>query len=132
MKKKKTSLYPKTAREALKEWDSGEYVFTVEMGGLGPGYEQVIHIACFELIRDNLGLKLPSAKTPEKWYPNWGDKTFKRIKLGMSGAQAGAAKSMAYKYLKYGYAHMIEKAPEDRRIQVSKYFPASFMKKGKR
>lgn len=123
--KKNIPLYPKTAREALEKWDTGESIFTVEMGGLGPGYEQVIHIACFELIRDNLNRKLPPEKTSEKWYPNWGDKTFKRIngKLGMSGAQAGVAKSMAYQYLKYGYAHMIEKAPKDRHIQVSKHFP---------
>lgn len=126
MEKKMISLYPKTAREALKKWDSGESIFTVEMGGLGPGYEQVIHVATFEIIRDNMGKKLPSKKISKEWWPNWGNDTLHRInnKLGgMSGAQAGAAKDLAYKYLKYGYAHMIEKAPNDRHIQVSKNFP---------
>jgi len=125
MKNKKTFLYPKTAKEALKKWDSGESIFTVEMGGLGPGYEQVIHIAAFELIRDELGKKFPPKEKSEKWWPQWGEKTFSRIngKLGMSGAQAGAAKNLAYKYLKYGYAHMIEKAPQDRHIQIEKEFP---------
>lgn len=33
---------PETCEEALARWDAGETVFTAEMGGLGPGYEQAI------------------------------------------------------------------------------------------
>src|SRR5688572_10010547 len=44
-------LYPKAACTALERWDAGQTVFTIELGGLGPGYEQCIHIAAFEAIR---------------------------------------------------------------------------------
>ena len=73
-------IMPEHAREALARWDRGWNVFTIEMGGLGPGYEQCIHIAVFELIRDHLGEEM-SAEPEEKW----GDMTLDRIndQLGM-------------------------------------------------
>ena len=90
------------------------------MGGLGPGYEQCIHIAVFELIRDHLGEEM-SGEPEEKW----GDMTLDRIndQLGMSGAQAGAAKSLAYACLRDGWKATIDQVDDDRRIQVSKEFP---------
>ena len=45
----------------------------------------------------------------------------KKIKgLRLSGAQAGAIKSTAYQFIAYGYQYMIDKAPKDRIIFISK------------
>jgi hypothetical protein len=41
----------KTNEEALTAWDRNSPVWTCVMGGLGPGYEQVIHLIAFELLR---------------------------------------------------------------------------------
>ena len=123
------SLIPKTAAEALEKWDKGESVFTVEMGGMGPGYEQAIHILAFEFIRefkdrdwsktlDEDGLHVISEEMDAFAFAN---KTC--MSLGPSGAQHGAAKQMAFQYMQYGYQYMVDKAPQDRRIQVSKNFP---------
>ena len=124
-------LYPKECSEALRKWDIGQPLFTVEMGGLGPGYEQCIHVMCFEIIRDWLGTPLPdfSEKTEviRKAWSDWGDASITRVdaKLGgVSGAQAGAAKSLAYRALRDGWRKCILSAPKDRLIQVSKNFPS--------
>lgn len=123
------SLIPETAAQALEKWDKGESVFTVSMGGLGPGYEQVIHILAFEFIREF---------KDRDWSREWAKDELKALgdemdewafkaefykKLGPSGAQHGAARQMAYQYMQYGYRHMVERAPKDRLIQVSKFFP---------
>ena len=44
-------LYPATLDEAIERWDSGRLLFSIELGGLGPGYEQAIQITGMELIR---------------------------------------------------------------------------------
>lgn len=123
----KASIYPATAKEALRRWDSGQSVFTVEMGGLGPGYEQAIHILVFEIIRDNLRKKLPK---PGESSNGWADKTVSRINKscgGFSGAQVGAAKNLAYHYLNDGYEATIKQFDneKDRTIQVSTAWPKS-------
>lgn len=126
---KKKSLYPKTAKEALDKWDAGESVFTMERGGLGPGYEQCIHIVVFELIRAFHDKKMPRSNAAEDVFTKLSktmDKylfSLPKIKeLGLSGAQVGAAKGLALKTIKYGWRKMMEKAPSDL-IQVSKNFP---------
>ncbi len=125
--KQKMDLYGKDAQDLLKRWDSGRSIFTIEMGGLGPGYEQAIHVLTMEIMRDEIGNQLPSK---EKW-PEWGDLTISRLddKMGgFSGAQVGAAKNLAYSFLKYGPVEIIEKykesSGENRIIQVSKSFPS--------
>ena len=57
--KMKNKIHPLNVKEALKWWDEGKSVFSIEMGGLGPGYEQCIHICVFELIREFANKKLP-------------------------------------------------------------------------
>jgi hypothetical protein len=124
--RQKTCLYPKTAKEALQRWDDGQGVFTVEMGGLGPGYEQAIQILVFEIIRDQLGKPLPAPGTASN---GWRDDTVSRCDescLGFSGAQVGAAKNLAYHYLHDGYEKTLMKFKEkdgDRLTQVSKELP---------
>ena len=59
-------------------------------------------------------------------FGDWGDSTVTRIDKamgGFSGAQVGAAKSLAYRAIHDGWAKMLESAPHDRHIQVSKHFP---------
>lgn len=133
---------PETAREALERWDAGQPVFTAEMGGLGPGYEQVIHIIAFEIVRELL------SREPLDWY--WAkvqaakgnrdsdegrecraftDDVEKSVMpkighLGCSGAQFGAAQNLAYIVCRKGWRAALSELPDDRLIQVSKSFPS--------
>jgi len=114
----------KTNKELIDAWDRGESVWSIEMGGLGPGYEQCIQICIFELVRDMQDKPLP---TEETWR-DWGRETITRLDkdLGFSGAQVGVAKSIAHVILKDGYQATIDKAHieiPDRLIQVSKNYP---------
>lgn len=119
-------IIPETCADALALWDAGGSVFTIEMGGMGPGYEQAIQILVFELIREGLKSGTPERDDSEAW-KTWGDDVIKRCdeKYGYSGAQVGAAKSLASGFLVNGYRTTC-RSPEldpDRRIQVSKNFP---------
>lgn len=127
-KKLKEYLYPETAKDALVKWDKGESVFTVEMGGLGPGYEQCIHIVCFEIIRQADAITLEKLKKDNRKLNDYLDKIIfaseKCKELGLSGAQAGAAKNLACHYILKGYRVSLEEPEiQDRLIQVSKNFP---------
>ena len=133
---------PETAAEALARWDAGEAVFTAEMGGLGPGYEQCIHIMAFEVVRELL------KRAPLDWYweavaaAETGDgearhtarafsddveKTVLALPLvkniGSSGAQWGASQNLAYIVVHKGWAKALSELPDDRLIQVSKHWP---------
>lgn len=119
----------KTAQEQLAAWDAGDTVWSIEMGGLGPGYEQAIQVLAIEIMRDNIGKPLPEQGT----WSNWGDETVSRIDYrrpdgtysmgGFSGAMVGAAKHIAYRFLKEGPATALANCPADRLIQVSRSFP---------
>lgn len=116
-----TSSEKLTAKEMLAQWDGGETIWTVEMGGLGPGYEQAIHIFCFDIIRELVDSPMPEDKEEiKKWLNDAADKVWKG--KGYSGAQAGAAMGLAYKFLKFG-SSILDTAPKDRLIMVDKNFP---------
>lgn len=118
-----TDLYAGSIEELLQRWDSGGVVFTIEMGGLGPGYEQCIHICVFTLLRERSKWENETEDNKLSVAMNqvlWNDADCKKI--GLSGEQAGAAKNLAYRFLKDGYRETLEKFP-DRHIQVSKRFP---------
>jgi hypothetical protein len=108
------------AREQLEAWDAGKSVWSIEMGGIGPGYEQAIQILAIEIVRDQINKPLP--KNEE--YGVWGDSTITRMdtdsEWGYSGAQVGAAKDLAYWWLKFGPKATLAKGA---RIQISKYWP---------
>ena len=106
----------------LENYDRGEPVFTIEMGGLGPGYEQCIQMLTMEIIRDYLGKPGPEGE----YFGKWADDTVSRTDKyagGYSGAQVGAAKWLAYQLMKDGPAKVIERFPADRHIRVSNFFP---------
>lgn len=112
------------AREQLRRWDEGRSIWSIEMGGLGPGYEQAIQVLAIEIVRDNIDKPLPAETA---YQDKWGDATVTRIDkacFGFSGAQVGAAKFLAYKWMSEGPAN-IQEVPElkDRHIQVSKLWP---------
>ena len=122
-------FHPVTALDALARWDKGRSsassVIIMECL-LGPGYEQAIQVLVFELIRDEGPPKpLPSADDKDAYW-NWGNTTISRIDetcCGFSGAQVGAARNLAYRAIRDGWGKMLESAPKDRLIQVSKHFP---------
>jgi len=91
-----------TAQEALAKWDAGETLTSIEMGGIGPGYEQAIQIAIFEYIR--------------RGHPGLSG-------LGLSGAQAVAAMQCAEVAMEDGWEALLAKVPSERHIIVSKAWP---------
>ena len=118
-----------TAAQMIADWDAGRTVWTLGMGGLGPGYEQAIQILMMEILRDRADTDT-SQLPPE----DWADETVARCDqacLGFSGAQVGAAKQLAWAFLKHGPEGFWEflggEAPERSRdrIQVSKSFPSA-------
>jgi hypothetical protein len=132
---------PETAAEALARWDAGDVVWTVEMGGLGPGYEQVIHIMAFEIIRELLshepldwtkadaGNALPDYDARQR--SEWGRFTnqieaavMPKVRgLGSSGAQWGAAQNLAYIVVRKGWRKALDELPAERLIQIDRTWP---------
>ena len=125
-------MYGKDPAELLARWDAGRSVWTIEMGGMGPGYEQCIHITAFEMLRRLLQLS-PSAEDMddrEKWevVRDDFDKTVMTLPeidaLGLSGAQWGAAMNLAAQFYRRGpRGVMADERVKDRHIQVSRDFP---------
>jgi hypothetical protein len=112
-----------TVAELLAAWDAGETIWSIEMGGLGPGYEQAIQVLAIELMRDCAGQPLPESEEAER---AWGKATISRVDKdcgGFSGAQVGAAKQIAYKFIKQGPQAALAEVQDDRRILVSKFWP---------
>lgn len=121
-----------TSEQALASWDAGDPVWSVEMGGIGPGYEQCIQVMGFEFLRWMLAN--PPADgwdtmEGDKWrkYSDKCDKANNEIvgKLGPSGAQHGAAMNIASVYAKQGYAKGLSMVSDDRHILVSRGFPSA-------
>jgi hypothetical protein len=125
-------LYGKNASEWLERWDSGRSVWSLEMGGLGPGYEQCIQITAAEVVRICLARNYDHCKWGVE--ANWKadradmDDQLKLVKgwdaLGLSGAQYGGAISLGTHIYRQGpIAVFGGKENESRKIQVSKNFP---------
>jgi len=117
-----SGLYPKDIEDAVARWDRGETVWSVEMGGLGPGYEQAIQVGMIELLRRLIGVELPGIDE------NWHDfldghltEVLKEFDLGLSGAQAGAIMNLAAKFASRGW--LATEEVQDRMILISKHWP---------
>lgn len=115
-----------TVKDLVQTWDHDGVVQSVEMGGIGPGYEQVIQIIAMELLRDYAGKTLPDEEDNDGW-SEWGESTLTRLEyLHPSGAQVASAMNLAARILRIGYGAAIEeiKAIDSTRlIFVSKHFP---------
>lgn len=124
---------PETVTEALARWDAGELLWSVEMGGLGPGYEQAIQVAAVEICRRLNGpFALPTDREVlSAAFDLALDQAIRAEPVlgGLSGAMAGAAKSLAAQFLHNGWRGALEKfeaqCPDqrDRLIQIRKSFP---------
>lgn len=115
---------PETTKEALELWDSGKFVTTLEMGNVGPGHEQCIHIAVFELIR--YFISEPLSSDTDIAYSKLNALLHKindEKKLKLEGDQERVIKGLAYHYLTYGYASTIKTYGNKRTIMVSSKFP---------
>lgn len=127
-----TELYEATAAEWLQRWDRGESVWSVEMGGLGPGYEQCIQITAAEILRHMIagGYDASRWDTSEAWRSDL-EKIEGGVlesgaisKLGLSGAQWGAAVNLAANLYQRGpRVALSDGRVKDRHIQVRRDFP---------
>lgn len=124
--------YGKDAADWLQRWDDGKTVWSISMGGIGPGYEQAIQIATAELLRHILENQYDSAawSIGEHWKIDREKieaASFKmpRIEaLGLSGAQFGAALHLAAQlYTRGPRAIMNDERVQDRHIMVQRTFP---------
>lgn len=130
--KQEIELYGASPADWLERWDANRSVWSIEMGGLGPGYEQCIHITMAEILRHMIGEGYD--------WRQWEDKdTWRRVgdkieeygfanpvvkALGLSGAQWGAAMNLAAMFYRQGpRAVMKDERVKDRKIQVQRTFP---------
>lgn len=124
-----------TWQEVVKMWRAGELVSSAELGGLGPGYEQAIQILLFEIMSEWKKDTVPAPKNGKypKSYETHVDVVAHKLDKdvgGFSGAQVDVAKATAYQFMHHGYAEMMNKLPDDRRISVSKAWPSVEKKNG--
>lgn len=121
-------LYGKDAAAWVSRWDAGTAIWSIEMGGFGPGYEQALQIATVEIVRYLIEQK----PDPESWKGKAArefaqaiqDPMLKRLKsLGLSGAQYRAALNLAIAIYRDGPIKVHKTCPEDRHIQVSNRWP---------
>lgn len=120
----------KIAQTLLYKWDNLEPIETIEMGGLGPGYELGIQTAAIEFLRE--GLNVPLEGPEEDYYRVFWEgicveALAKRDEAlgGITGAMYGAAKQLSWFWLHNGGPHalveMIKKEYPNRKIiQCSK------------
>lgn len=115
-----------TPEELLSAWHDGQMIKTVEMGGLGEGYEHAIQKLGFSILQYLIDQKIVVPEDED-------DAAYKIINddlsvfmdeydqsdYGLSGAQAGAARHMAWMFYRFGHKDALEKAGEDRVIEIS-------------
>ncbi len=118
----------------LNQWDSGGTFFTIDCGGMGPGYEQALQVAAVEFARAQHKKPMLITGDQKKDYEAWDKKCTNTLSsiddslLGLSGAQFGAAKWLSWNWcFKGGIKALTERAKADgqdkRVIQVSKSWP---------
>ncbi|WP_428491632.1 hypothetical protein [Rhodopila sp.] len=115
--------YGTLPQDVIDKWDAGKTVWSIEMGGFGPGYEQAIQVTAIEILRQMI------AETADAscWDKGGGMRAYadtlhekigdKLSSLGLSGAQFGAAVSIAARIYKDGPREFVRTTPSDRKIQ---------------
>jgi hypothetical protein len=130
--KREVESYGASGADWLDRWDRGDACWTIEMGGLGPGYEQCIHITAAEVLRHLIHGKYEHVKwsDAEQWKQDreriekWSFEAPIVKQLGLSGAQWGAALQLATQFYSKGpRAILTDPKLKDRHIQVQKNFP---------
>lgn len=118
--------YGKNAADLVRKWDADETIWSITLGGFGPRYEQALHVAAVEFARE--GLDVPLEGDRETFFREGWDEVcqhaLERIKpwfTGLSGAQYGAAKWLAWQWVHgAGPAFVADPKYDDRTIQVSR------------
>lgn len=122
-----------SVREMIATWDDGGIIWSIDMGGLGPGYEQVIQIGIIELCRRMVNVEIPEweegavGEQINKLFDDALHVACKEVAglKGITGAQAGAMKQVAYNAITEGWPKMVESIPKGRKIQVSNNWPSA-------
>jgi hypothetical protein len=129
---RENEMYGADAADWLSRWDSGRGVWSIEMGGLGPGYEQCIQIVAAEVLRHLIDTKYDVARWEDTaaWQNDreaieaYGFANERIKALGLSGAQWGAGVSLATALYRDGPRKIMnDERVKDRHIQVSRVFP---------
>ncbi len=130
--KQEIELYGASPADWLERWDAGHSVWSIEMGGLGPGYEQCIQITAAEILRHMIaeGYDWRQWENKDTWRRvrdkieeyGFANETIKQ--LGLSGAQWGGACNLAACIFRMGpRGVMNDERVKDRKIQVQRTFP---------
>lgn len=129
-----------TIEDLLAAWDSGDTIWSLELGGLGPGYEQAIQIAAIEIARKLKEYKpTENAEQDECSVKKIRDEVIHQIDKecgGFSGAQVGAASWLAWQWCHNGGPRKLqerakEQGKQDQCILVNKAFPMAPAATGK-
>lgn len=119
------TMYPRTARDALRKWDKGEPVFSLDITGMGPSYEQCTQMLVFAAIRAMYSRNRPKHRRGV-YTDGVFDNTAHRMNrwLGFSGTQVAFARHFVMHVFKNGWAATLEARPMERIIQVCKDWPS--------
>ena len=117
-----------TAGELVEAWDRGETIWTLDMGGMGPGYEQAIQIAAVEFARANLGFtRTDDEKADTRRFEAACTETLHAIDEdlgGLSRAMFWAATWLAWQWVCNGGPQaLIERSRANDQIQCSRWWP---------
>jgi hypothetical protein len=120
-------------REMLTLWDSGSTVWTIKRGGLGPGYEQSLQVCMIEICRASLKMPRLGKETKTAYWKRFGrmsDRIAHETCRDLTGAQFGAAKDLAFRFVVSGIKRTIasykKQRPDDfenSHIMISKHWP---------
>lgn len=126
-------MYHENVTEMLAAWDRGETIWSIEMGGFGPGYEQAIQVTAVEFARAGQSYQPTGDNDVDgKAWDKLCTEVLHRIDKavgGLSGAMYGAASWLAWQWCHNGGPKKLierakEKDPDDSRsIQVSNSWP---------
>jgi hypothetical protein len=110
-----------TTEQVIRKWKKGESVWSVSLGGIGPSYEQAIQVLLFEIVCSWAnGPLIDEQGKITLFFEKHCEKVANSLTAwGLSGAQYSSAMISAAQILKFGYSEMMNKAPQDRLIQVS-------------
>ncbi len=132
--RRQIEIYGADAKEWLKRWDNDHAVWSVELGGMGPSYEQCIQVLVAEYVRAGLqsGIDFSSEDSSRHFSALFNytalHPTINQVHehLGPSGAQVGAAKWFSYRLLTMSPKDAVEKSTSsaENHILVSRSFPS--------
>lgn len=132
MEKKRRRRPRVTWQQAAAQFKDNELVTTIEMGGLGPGYEQALQLLLFAIMAEwpaDKPVPPPDGEHAPSEFIQHRDAVVNKHDEslgGLSGAQVAAATSIAYRFMHYGYSETIEKIEaenEDRLIMLTQDWP---------